>query len=585
MQMRISLGAVLAVVFSALGGSQAHAFVVIGPTQVPNPVLTQDINVPSPTLTFNQAAPRGIRLRSPIEGVITSWRTYSGLMNADAGLQLRVLTDEGAGSYRVRRSGPIEFPGTPANSKATEQTFSSRIPIEAGAMIGVQRTRLGGGNLITIVHDQPAPSAWLQGWFTGGAPSPPADGGVGTPQSIDGTDPGSDPFFPISAIVEPDADHDLFGDETQDRCPSAAGSNSGCPSDAFEVPAPPAQGAALLGPNLEPAPADVVTSNRMSPSIVSNTKPAPGVQLRARFRGVVTRWSFYTGNVSDGSSAQLRVLRRIGEDEFQAVASGPVEALTPGTGPATQRTFPARVPVATGDEIGVGLARAAAGTLELTAVKTDTSPSPWDWGQFAGSGTNFRFLNDGDSGYPTSQIFGPQAGTFLPISAVVERDADGDLFGDNTQDRCLNSAGPVDGCPEPPPKPPEPPPPPEPPTPQVITVVPASANAIVDPNSVRFTAGRKKLRASVSCPQQLAPACAARLIGRTASKFKRARGKRKFLSLGAKGFKIGQGTTKPVVLKVPAATRVALKRVKRVKLVLTVRVTSRVGSTARSRTP
>src|SRR4051812_44379706 len=132
MRSRISRGAVLALVFSALAGSQAHAFVVIGPTQVPDPNLTQDINVPSPTLTFNQAAPRGIRLRSPIEGVITSWRTYSGVMNADSSLQLRVLTDEGGGSYRVRRSGPLEFPGAPANDKATEQTFSARIPIEAG---------------------------------------------------------------------------------------------------------------------------------------------------------------------------------------------------------------------------------------------------------------------------------------------------------------------------------------------------------------------------------------------------------------------------------------------------------------------
>src|SRR5215212_1343803 len=118
MPSRTTLAALLAVVVAALGGSQAHAFVVIGPTQVPDPNLTQDINVPSPTLMFNEGAPRGIRLSSPIDGVITSLRTYSGLMNADSGLQLRVLKDEGGGSYRALRSGPIEFPGTPSNSKA-----------------------------------------------------------------------------------------------------------------------------------------------------------------------------------------------------------------------------------------------------------------------------------------------------------------------------------------------------------------------------------------------------------------------------------------------------------------------------------
>src|SRR3954452_11890275 len=181
MQPRIWLGALLAVAFAASGGSQAHAFVVIGPTQVPDPNLTQDINVPDPTFPFNEAAPRGVRLQSPIDGVITSWRTYSGSMAADSGLQLRVLKDEGGGSYRVLRSGAVEFPGTVGNSKATEQTFNARIPIEAGSIIGVQRTRAAGANVITIVHDQLAPSPWLQGWFTGTSPSPPADGDVGTP--------------------------------------------------------------------------------------------------------------------------------------------------------------------------------------------------------------------------------------------------------------------------------------------------------------------------------------------------------------------------------------------------------------------
>lgn len=575
MRSRFSLGALLAVVLSAVGGSQAHAFVVIGPTQVPDPNLTQDINNPSPTLTFNQGAPRGVRLQSPIDGVITSWRTYSGAMDPVSGLQLRVLKDEGGGSYRVLRSGPLEFPGTLNNSKATEESFAARIPIEAGGMIGVERTRSGGSaNLLTLVHDQPAPSPWLQGWFIGSSPSPPADGDVGTPTTIDGSAPGGDPFFPISAIVEPDSDHDSFGDETQDRCPSTAGSNAGCPGDAFEVPVAPAQGAALLGPNLDPAAADVVNSDRPSPSIVMNTRPAPGVQLRARFRGVVTRWSFYTGDVTDGSSAQLRVLREIGQDDFQAIASGPVESLSPGAGPVTLRTFAARVPVAPGEEIGVGLARAGAGTLQLTAVKTDISPTTWDWGHFAGSSTNLHFLNDGDVGFSSSQANGALVNTFLPIGAVVERDADGDLFGDNTQDRCLNSAGPNDGCPAAAPQPPGPPQPEI----QVITIVPASANAIIDPNSVRFTGGRKKLSVSVSCPPQQARLCAGTLKGRTASKFRRVHGKRKFLSLGGITFKIGQGSTKTLLLKVPTATRTALKRVKRVKLVLTIGATKRISS-------
>ena len=55
--------------------------------------------------------------------------------------------------------------------------------------------------------------------------------------------------IPISALVEPDADQDGFGDETQDQCPGVAGTVDGCPPPA--PPAPPAP-----PPVIAPAPAD-----------------------------------------------------------------------------------------------------------------------------------------------------------------------------------------------------------------------------------------------------------------------------------------------------------------------------------------
>jgi hypothetical protein len=61
-------------------------------------------------------------------------------------------------------------------------------------------------------------------------------------------------------------------------------------------------------------------------------------------------------------------------------------------------------------------------------------------------------------------------------------------------------------------------------------------------------------------------------------KFKPRRGKRKLLGLGSVTFKIEQGTTKTLGLKVPKATRTALKRV---KLVLTIRATNRISSSVR----
>jgi len=50
----------------------------------------------------------------------------------------------------------------------------------------------------------------------------------------------SDYRLNVSAVVEPDADQDGFGDETQDQCPGQAGPNNGCP--------PGSQGAAPTTP-------------------------------------------------------------------------------------------------------------------------------------------------------------------------------------------------------------------------------------------------------------------------------------------------------------------------------------------------
>jgi hypothetical protein len=580
-----AVGCTAGLALLTLGAAPAGAFYVIGPTQVPDPTLTQDINVPSPTLTFNQGAPLGVLNTSPIAGVITSWRTYSGQLAVGSGLQLRVLTDAGGGAFTVVRSGPVEPTFAPLNGKATPQTFKARIPIPAGASIGVQRTRTSGANVVTIVYDHPNYSAFKLGWFFADAPAAPADGQSGTPLTQDGSgDPGSDPFFPMNAIVEADADGDEFGDETQDRCPGTAGANAGCPGDAFAVPAAPGRGATVLGPNLTTVDPSIVVDNpRPQSSVVMNTTTSAGAQGAARSRGVITRWSFYTGAVYGAASAQLRIMRRADDAGYVAATSGPVEPLQTGTDPATLRTFAARVPVFTGDQLAVRLEREEGGLLEVAALKTDSLPSAWAWGQLAGAFGTSRVVNDGEVGYFTGQSFGgATANTFLPLSAVVENDSDGDLFGDHTQDRCLDQAGPVDGCPAPPAAPAETPQTPQaPPTVVVNTVLPASANVLVGAATVKLDARRRTLTVGLSCPAQTTPACDGRVSARTSAKFRVGKRKAATLSLGSASFKLAQGATKTLKLKVPATTRAAIAKTKRVRIVVTVDAPRRTTTTVR----
>jgi hypothetical protein len=43
-------------------------------------------------------------------------------------------------------------------------------------------------------------------------------------------EPGSNHQIDVSAVLEPDADHDGFGDETQDQCPTNGSTHGPCPA-------------------------------------------------------------------------------------------------------------------------------------------------------------------------------------------------------------------------------------------------------------------------------------------------------------------------------------------------------------------
>jgi hypothetical protein len=56
----------------------------------------------------------------------------------------------------------------------------------------------------------------------------------------------------------------------------------------------------------------------------------------------------------------------------------------------------------------------------------------------------------GDPSLNSSVAFAPPASNVrVNLAAIVEPDADHDTFGDETQDKCVGAAGPLDGCPAP----------------------------------------------------------------------------------------------------------------------------------------
>lgn len=148
------------------------------------------------------AAPGGAR--APTDGVVTRWRIRVG--NEITPVRLRILRGGSASSGTGAGTGPVVSPPLTMTS-----TYDVRLPIRAGDYLGVDCCEGGFANI-----------------FAGG-------GGtrlVWSPSLADGqTSPptGSDGFaLLVNADIEPDADRDGFGDETQDQCATQASTQGPC---------------------------------------------------------------------------------------------------------------------------------------------------------------------------------------------------------------------------------------------------------------------------------------------------------------------------------------------------------------------
>ena len=191
-------------------GSNLAAAPGDGPCGFGVSVVTFDCAYWQTDLLVSHAAPGGVT--SPVNGVVVKWRVKYATQSGD-------LTN-----IKVR---PHLFPGAPTDALAFVDLplvgpgvlgVASRFPIRAGDSVG-EDSLLTGGPL------------------GGGTPTLALGGGGGTLNSYHpNPGPGETPTplvtgsyeLLMNADVEPDADHDGYGDETQDRCSSDASTQSSC---------------------------------------------------------------------------------------------------------------------------------------------------------------------------------------------------------------------------------------------------------------------------------------------------------------------------------------------------------------------
>ena len=159
---------------------------------------------------------------------------------------------------------------------------------------------------------------------------------------------------------------------------------------------------------------------------VNYTVPAGG--------GVITSWS-HRANASSGRELGLRVFRPESGTNFKLIGGSGVQTLTANT----VNTFETRISVQAGDVLGLYVGNA--------------SPFfPFSGGAscaYTGSGattqSSFGMAPEPATGASVN-LPGTYSSILLNVTARVEADADGDGFGDETQDGCPALPGPVGGC-------------------------------------------------------------------------------------------------------------------------------------------
>jgi len=200
---RIAVG-VCAVGALALAPSPAGAAVTIGETFTPNAGFQCQND------TWLQAlfpAPPAAQYSAPSDGVITSW-SFEAAATAPTLLRFktfRTAPSLGEPTYDIVGRSAHEHP--PANRTST---FETRIPVEAGDLIGIYAE---GSN----VPCKRAASDYLVHFQFG-------DDALGVRRTFVEE---SGFQLDLAAQLEPDADKDGFGDETQDQCSSDSAVQAG----------------------------------------------------------------------------------------------------------------------------------------------------------------------------------------------------------------------------------------------------------------------------------------------------------------------------------------------------------------------
>jgi uncharacterized repeat protein (TIGR01451 family) len=235
----------------------------------------------------------GTSFRVPSDGVITSWSSQGTAMGTTS-LKIKFFRPTSVlGDYTV--VGQSDLGSVPASSAVV--TFPTRIPVRTGDLLGISKPTGGCAQAMTGANGD------TYVFRAGDAP----DGETDTYSS-----PNTQFRVDASAKLEPDADGDGFGDETQDGCPGDPGKVAGCPradllvtkaASAAEVPVGASITYTVTAYNLGPEHAPAVTVTDPPPAGLSAVTATSSAGICSLGPPVVCS----IGELASGASATVTI--------------------------------------------------------------------------------------------------------------------------------------------------------------------------------------------------------------------------------------------------------------------------------------
>jgi hypothetical protein len=307
-----------------------------------------------------------------------------------------------------------------------------------------------------------------------------------------------------------------------------------------------ASAATVFGPPIDtiaPAfgtPANVTTTGTKLAGGASAAAPVSGVLTRLRLRRGVAGAdpSVYAYRIMSGTSPILTA-----RPASPSGANDVFLAFKPGSPAGIDSYFPTDavgqsvgIPITAGEYLGVWTLKDAAG-----------ASAPSFTAQSAGS----EYTRVGGDVLGVQQATGPFGGFVLLLEGTIEPDADGDRYGDETQDACPTNRDSHAPCPVTP-------------APIVVTkevpvVTPAPGLGTVGQSS-----DRRSVSATIACPAGRGIPCRGTLVLQTASAISFGGGRYKLI-LASAGFTAQPGASATVRIRLSSSARSLLARRKTLK--------------------